>query len=466
MSAAASRRVLVVDDDASVRASLALLLKQHGFASSGAASPVEALRLLAGESFDVVVQDMNFSRSTSGLEGLELLQEVRARRPELPVVLVTAWGSIGLAVEGMKAGAMDFLTKPWSNPALLSAVETALSLRGVRSEPGPALGRAELDRRWELSGLVGEDPRFLRALELVGRVAPTDASVLVTGESGTGKELVAEAIHRNSRRREGPFVKVNLGGISPTLFESEMFGHVRGAFTDARESRRGRFETAHGGTIFLDEVGEVEPAAQVKLLRVLQDRSYEALGSSVPRTVDVRVVAATYRDLADLAARGQFREDLLYRLNLISVRLPALRERPADVPLLAHTFLARATEAYGRPPRELAPAALSWLAAQRWPGNVRQLKQLMERVVLVTEREQLGAEDLAALADPAAREADGSMPQPGSMTLDEMERVMIARALEHYQGNLTRVAEALGLSRPALYRRLEKHGLSGREGGA
>jgi DNA-binding NtrC family response regulator len=466
VSAAAARRVLVVDDDASVRASLALLLKQHGFASSGAASPAEALRLLAGESFDVVVQDMNFSRATSGVEGLELLQEVRARRPELPVVLVTAWGSIGLAVEGMKAGAVDFLTKPWSNPALLSAVETALSLRGVRSDPGPALGRAELDRRWDLSGLVGEDPRFLRALELVGRVAPTDASVLVTGESGTGKELVAEAIHRNSRRRAGPFVKVNLGGISPTLFESEMFGHVRGAFTDARESRRGRFETAHGGTIFLDEVGEVEPAAQVKLLRVLQDRSYEALGSSVPRTVDVRVVAATNRDLPELAARGQFREDLLYRLNLISVRLPALRERPADVPLLARTFLDRAAEAYGRPPRALAPSALSWLAAQRWPGNVRQLKQLMERVVLVTEREQLGAEDLAALADPAGREADGSLPQPGSMTLDEMEREMIARALEHYHGNLTRVAEALGLSRPALYRRLEKHGLAGREGGA
>jgi DNA-binding NtrC family response regulator len=460
--------VLVVDDDASVRTSLALLLGQHGYRTAAAAGPDEALALLAGGSFDLVLQDMNFSRATSGAEGLALLREVRARHPLLPVVLVTAWGSIELAVEGMKAGASDFLTKPWSNAALLSTVETALSLRGVRDGGGPALDRAELDRRWDLAGLVGEDPRFLRVLELVGRVAPTDAAVLITGESGTGKELVAEAIHRNSRRRGGPFVKVNLGGVSPTLFESEMFGHVRGAFTDARADRRGRFEVAHGGTIFLDEVGEVEPAAQVKLLRVLQDRTYEVLGSSTPRTVDVRVVAATNRDLPAMVARGQFREDLLYRLNLIAVRLPALRERPADVPLLARTLLARAAEAYGRPFLALTPPALAWLAAQRWPGNVRQLEQLMRRAVLVAEGDLLGPAELAALADPGGTETSlppGALPQPGSMTLEEVERQMIERALEHYQGNLTRVAEALGLSRPALYRRLEKHGLGGREGG-
>jgi two-component system NtrC family response regulator len=466
MAEPAAPRLLVVDDDASVRLSLALLLKQHGYASTGAATPAEALELVAAQPFDLVLQDMNFSRQTSGAEGLALLRELRTRRPELPVVLITAWGSIGLAVEGMKAGAADFLTKPWSNPALLSAVETALSLRRMGREVGPALDRTELERRWDLRGLVGEDPRFLQVLELVGRVAPTDASVLVTGESGTGKELVAEAIHRNSRRRNGPFVKVNLGGISPTLFESEMFGHVRGAFTDARADRRGRFEMAHGGTIFLDEVGEVEPAAQVKLLRVLQDRTYEVLGSSVTRTVDVRVVAATNRDLSELASRGQFREDLLYRLNLISVRLPALRERPLDVPRLARAFLDSAAEAHGRPPRRLTPAALGWLAGQRWPGNVRQLRQLMERVVLVLEAEQIDAADLAALADPAARQpAEAALPPPGSMTLDEMEKAMIAGALERYQGNLTRVAEALGLSRPALYRRLERHGLAGREGG-
>ena len=463
-------RVLVVDDDASVRASLALLLKQHGYASAGAASPAEALAMLQANGFDLVLQDMNFTRSTSGAEGLELLRDVRARRPDLPVVLITAWGSIGLAVEGMKAGAADFLTKPWSNAALLSAVETALSLSGVRAAAGePALDRGELDARFDLGGLLGQDPRFLRVVELAMRVAPTDAAVLVTGESGTGKELVAEAIHRNSRRRNGPFVKVNLGGISPTLFESEMFGHVRGAFTDARVDRRGRFEVAHGGTVFLDEIGEVEPAAQVKLLRVLQDRTYEVLGSSTSRTVDVRVVAATNRDLPEMVTRGQFREDLLYRLNLIALRLPALRERADDVPLLAQSFLQRAGEAYGRPVRTLAPGALAWLAAQRWPGNVRQLKQLMERAVLVLESEELSVAELAALADrpggDAAAGETAALPHPGTMTLETMERTMIVRALEHYGGNLTRVAEALGLSRPALYRRLEKHGLLPRGAG-
>jgi DNA-binding NtrC family response regulator len=355
-------RILVVDDDASVRASLTLLLKQGGYATSAAGSPGEALALLAAEPVDLVVQDMNFSRSTDGAEGLALLREVRALRPALPVVLVTAWGSIGLAVEGMKAGAADFLTKPWSNAALLSAVETSLSLRRVRAAGEPALDRAELERRHDLRGLLGDAPRFLRVVEMAMRVAPTDAAVLVSGESGTGKELVAEAIHRNSRRRNGPFVKVNLGGISPTLFESEMFGHVRGAFTDAKADRRGRFELAHGGTIFLDEVGEVEPGAQVKLLRVLQDRTYEVLGSSATRSVDVRVVAATNRDLAEMAARGQFREDLLYRLNLIALRLPPLRERPEDVAPLAAAFLERAVEAYARPPLRLTQGAAAWLA--------------------------------------------------------------------------------------------------------
>ena len=245
---------------------------------------------------------------------------------------------------------------------------------------------------------MGEDPRLLAALEVVARIAPTDASVLVTGESGTGKELVAEAIHRNSRRAGGPFVKVNLGGIATTLFESEMFGHVKGAFTDARADRKGRFELADGGTVFLDEIGEVEPAAQVKLLRVLQDRTYEVLGSSVTRTVDVRVVSATNRDLGEMVARGQFREDLLYRLNLISVHLPALRERPGDVPLLAQRFLSTFAQAYGRESLAVSPAAMRWLQAQPWPGNVRQLRQWIERAVLVSRRDVLEPADLEATA--------------------------------------------------------------------
>ncbi len=268
-------------------------------------------------------------------------------------------------------------------------------------------------------------------LELIGRVAPTDASVLVTGESGTGKELVAEAIHRNSRRRGGPFVKVNLGGISSTLFESEMFGHVKGAFTDARADRKGRFEMANGGTIFLDEIGEVDLSAQVKLLRVLQDRSYEVLGSSITRTVDVRVVSATNRDLAEQVEKGLFREDLLYRLNLIAVRLPPLRERRGDIPLLARHFLDLGAKVYRRGAAlSISDRALEWLQGQSWPGNIRQLKQTIERAVLVLEGDRLEMADLLALADlesRAARETT-ALPSPGAMTLDEMEKAMIASA--------------------------------------
>src|SRR4029077_9915787 len=296
--------ILIVDDDPSVAASLGLLLKRHGHPTRAARSQEEALAALREAEVDLVLHDMNFSRATTGEEGLELLGRIRRLRPRLPGILITAWGAIALAVEGMKAGAADFVTKPWSNAQLLQAVETALSLAHQGEAKGAPASREELDRRFDFRALVGAEPRFLKLLELIGRVAPTDASVLITGESGTGKELIAEAIHRNSRRKSGPFVKVNLGGISSTLFESEMFGHVKGAFTDARADRKGRFETADGGTIFLDEIGEVDPSAQVKLLRVLQDRSYEALGSSLPRTVDVRVVSATNRDLAERVAAG------------------------------------------------------------------------------------------------------------------------------------------------------------------
>ncbi|HEY4564753.1 MAG TPA: sigma-54 dependent transcriptional regulator [Thermoanaerobaculia bacterium] len=453
--------ILIVDDDPSVTASLSLLLKRHGHPARGARTPEEALELLREQDFDLVLQDMNFSRATSGEEGLELLAGIRRLRPRLPVILITAWGSIALAVEGMKAGAADFVTKPWSNAQLLQAVETALSLARQGDGKGAPASREELDRRFDFRGLIGAEPRFLRILELIGRVAPTDASVLITGESGTGKELVAEAVHRNSRRKEGPFVKVNLGGISSTLFESEMFGHVKGAFTDARADRKGRFEMADRGTIFLDEIGEIDPSAQVKLLRVLQDRSYEVLGSSVTRTVDVRVVAATNRDLAELVERGQFREDLLYRLNLIAMRLPALRERRGDVPLLARHFLDLSARAYRRPPVALTDRALAWLQDQPWPGNIRQLKQTLERAVLVIDGDRLDARDLVALSGLEEREARGgtALPSPGTMTLDEMEKAMIVKCMRHYEGNITRVAEALGLSRAALYRRFEKYGI-------
>jgi DNA-binding NtrC family response regulator len=455
--------ILIVDDDPSVVASLGLLLKQHGHASRSASSAAQALAVARAERPSLVLQDMNFSRATSGEEGLELLGALRRERPEMPVILITAWGSIELAVEGMKMGAADFVAKPWNNQQILRSIDTALSLADSRPAEGAATSRQELDRRFDFSGLIGADPKFLRLLELVGRVAPTDASVLVLGESGTGKELVAEAIHRNSRRSVRPFVKVNLGGISATLFESEMFGHVRGAFTDARVDRKGRFETADGGTIFLDEIGEVDPSAQVKLLRVLQDSSYEVLGSSQTRSVDVRVVSATNRDLAEMVENGGFREDLLYRLNLITLRVPPLRERAGDIRPLAAHFLVHCARAYGRPALALTEPALAWLERQTFPGNVRQLKQTIERAVLVQPSDRIDVADLRTLADLDARdEPAGAVPLPGSMTLDQMERAMIANCLSQYGGNLTRVAEALGLSRPALYRRLEKYGLQPR----
>jgi DNA-binding NtrC family response regulator len=362
----------------------------------------------------------------------------------------------------MKAGAADFVTKPWTNAQLLQSIETALGLseaRGGRERPLPT--RDELDTAFDFSGVIGSDPRLLEVLDVVARVAPTDASVLITGESGTGKEMIAEALHRNSRRLKGPFVKVNLGGVSSTLFESEMFGHVKGAFTDARSDRKGRFDLAAGGTIFLDEIGELEPGSQVKMLRVLQDRSYEPLGSSVTRSVDVRVVSATNRDLPALVARGEFREDLLYRLNLIALHVPPLRERPGDVPALARHFLAAAAQVYRRASVTISPKALRWLQAQPWPGNARQLKQLVERTLLMTDSTVLEAEDFARPGEMQARAVPrDALPPPGSMTIDEIEKGMIVKCLTHYEGNLSKVAEALGLSRPALYRRLEKHGIN------
>src|SRR5438046_3412767 len=330
--------ILIVDDDASIAASLSLLLKQHGYRSISASTPDEALGLIRRERPSLVIQDMNFTRRTTGEEGLQLLGNLRSEEPALPGILIAAWASIALTVEGMKRGAADFITKPWSNANVVQSVETALGLAAMRADASSGKSRAELDEEFDFSNIIGSNPKIMRILELIGRVAPTEASVLIMGESGTGKELIAEALHRNSRRRGAPFVKVNLGGISATLFESEMFGHVRGAFTDARQDRKGRFETADGGTIFLDEIGELDPASQVKMLRVLQDRAYEALGSSVPRTVDVRVVSATNRNLAEMATKGEFREDLLYRLNLIAVHLPPLRERGGDVPVLATRF--------------------------------------------------------------------------------------------------------------------------------
>ena len=455
-------RILLVDDDRSITASLTLVLKQAGYRSTAVDSPEKALEALRQEPFALVIQDMNFSRRTSGDEGMDLLKGIRATRPDVPVVLITAWGSIDLAVRGMKAGANDFVTKPWNNQQILQTVRTAMGLdRRQHAAPDVELpSREVLDETYDFSGIVGQSRALREVLQLVGRVAATDASVLVTGESGTGKELIADALHQNSRRANRPLVKVNLGGIPPALFESEMFGHVRGAFTDARSDRRGRFDLADGGTIFLDEIGDLDPANQVKMLRVLQDRAFEVLGTSVRHEVDVRVVSATNRPLAAMVARGEFREDLLYRINLISVHLPPLRERREDIPLIAMSVLQRFGQAYGRGTLALTDAARRWLQAQSWPGNIRQLRQAVERAVLVSNGAVLDVADFSQGRQMEPSAGADPLPPVGSMTVDEMERGMILKALRHHDGNISRVAEALGLSRAALYRRLEKYEIS------
>lgn len=449
--------ILVIDDDASVSASLTLLLKQHGFAHLTAADPQAALATLARHRVDLVIQDMNFSRSTTGEEGLQLLRAIRERHPALPVVLITAWGSIALAVEGMKAGAADFITKPWDNARLVQTLRTALSLFGVRDADD--VDREALDKDSDFSDIIGKDAGWVRLLNQLARVAKTDATVLIAGESGTGKELLANAIHANSARAAGPLVKVNLGAIVPALFESEMFGHVRGSFTDAKRDRAGYFEQAHGGTIFLDEVADVDRASQVKLLRVLQDRTYQRVGSSEVRSANFRVVAATNRDLAAMVANGQFREDLYYRLNLITLVVPPLRKRKGDIPLIAAHRLRQIEELHGLGEVELASDAYSWLAAQPWPGNVRELMHAVERVALMTGKRVLTRADFESNAD-MRETATRTAPEDDLLTLDEVERLMVQRAMQQSGRNVTQAAELLGLSRAALYRRLTKHGLT------
>jgi two-component system NtrC family response regulator len=453
------KTVLVVDDDASVIASLSLLLKQAGFRILSAESPAVAMSLITDHAIDLIITDMNFSRQTTGDEGLALLKEIRARLPQVPVILITAWGSISLAVQGVKAGASDFITKPWDNAHLLKVIRTSLTLAG--SGPTETLSREELDERYDFASIVGQHPGLLNVLGTVGRVAQTDAPVLILGESGTGKELIADAIHRNSHRSAGPLVKVNLGGIGSSLFESEMFGHVKGAFTDAKSNREGRFAVAEAGTILLDEVGDLDKSSQVKLLRVLQDQTYQPVGSSQTLRANVRVIAATNRDLKAMVEDGDFREDLLYRLNLITIRVPSLRERRADIPLIAHHYLQRLSRTYGADVFQLEPLAMYWLQGLAWPGNVRQLCQNIERAVLMSGKKRLAREDFADPEFLAERPATPDPMQTDGLTLEEIEKVSIEHSLSRFEGNISQAARALGLSRAALYRRMDKHGIAG-----
>jgi DNA-binding NtrC family response regulator len=462
--------VLIIDDDNPVQVSLALLLKQSGFATLTADDPAQALAVLAGANataapqVDLVLQDMNFSLQTSGEEGLALLAAIKQARPDLPVLLMTAWGSIALAVKGVKLGAADFFTKPWNNAQLVQLIRTTLELASSSAPPAnaPAQTRQQqrqaLDSQFDFTDIIGEHPELLKVLATLGRVANTRASVLILGESGTGKELIFDALHRNSPRRDKPAVKVNMGAITSSLFESEMFGHVKGAFTDARQDRKGHIASAHQSTLFLDEIGELNRTDQVKLLRVLQSQTYQPVGASHAEQADVRVVSATNRELAELVARGDFREDLFYRLNLITIRLPPLRERRSDIALLATRLTAQLAHDYGMGEVALSSAALEWLGSRPWPGNIRQLRQTLERTLLLIGKPLLDVADFID-AEHSDEQAGGGRLGVDGLTLEQVERLMIEKAMQQYQGNISHVAKALGLSRAALYRRLEKHGM-------
>ena len=448
--------ILVIDDDIGIRTSLSMMLKRIGHEVVAVASPKEAMAVVRGnETPRLIMLDMNFSLSTSGDEGLTLLKQIKLFLPDTPVILMTAWGSIQLAVKGMRAGAFDFVTKPWNNAALMERIATALETvqaeaQKRKAECSIAKQKTESD---DNGGIIGKSAALMDVLDTIRRIAPTNAPVLITGESGTGKEMIAEAVHRNSRRAGERFVKVNLGGISQSLFESEMFGYRKGAFTGAVADRIGRFELADRGTIFLDEIGDLDPSSQVKLLRVLQDQTFEPLGDSRTRRVNTRLVCATNADLPRLIEEGCFREDLYYRINLITVHLPALRERKDDIPLLAEHFMRKQCEANSLPMKTLSAEALDYLRPLPYPGNIRQLKNMVERAVLMSTGDVITATDF--MGEPQRTPtATGD-----TLNLEEQERQSIMRAMKQYDGNISRVADALGLSRAALYRRLDKYNM-------
>ncbi len=453
MSQGSISRVLIADDQRDVLGALKLLLKGEPFAVETASSPAAVLSAVGKSAFDAILIDLNYTRdTTSGREGLELLRSVRQLEPELPVIVMTAWGTIDVAVAAMREGASDFIEKPWDNQRLLSVLRNQVEL-GRALQTARRL-QAEKDLLYaERGDFIAQSPAMQPVLQLVGRVAASDANILVTGEAGVGKGELARLIHERSARRERPFISVNMGGVADSIFESEMFGHVRGAFTDAKADRIGRFELADGGTLFLDEVACLPYNQQGKLLRVLESGDYEPVGSSRTRHADVRVISATNGDLRGMIADNAFRDDLLFRLNTVEIELPPLRERREDIMPLAARFLEVYSRKYGREPGGFARDAAQALLAYPWPGNVRELSHVIERAVLIRADAQIVATDLML-----ARRPEVGSPPLDRLTLDEAEEMLIRHALERCDGNVQAAAEQLGLSRSALYRRMEKYG--------
>jgi len=447
-------RILAADDQQHILEAIELLLKPRGYKVDAARSPELAREALATEQYDAVLIDLNYTRdTTSGREGLDLLSEIVSQDSTLPVIVMTAWGNVELAVEAMRLGARDFIQKPWENERLLSIIRTQVELRRALQHAERLAAENRLLNVQGLPELIATSASMSPVLEAITRIAPSDANVLITGEHGTGKEVVARTIHAISLRKHKALIAVNTGGLAEGVFESELFGHVKGAFKDARTDRIGRFELADLGTVFLDEIGNVPPRQQAKLLRVIESGEVERVGSSRSKKIDVRMISATNSDLKAACEAGLFREDLLFRLNTVEIHLPALRDRKEDIPALASYFLAQYASRYRRQVKGLDPTALQSLLHYAWPGNVRELEHTMERAVLMCRTEQIQTADLG-LVSPR-----GQAQNLEELSLEAVESILIRKALQRFQGNVSQAAEALGLSRGALYRRMEKYGL-------
>jgi DNA-binding NtrC family response regulator len=452
---ASKTRILIADDQQDVLEAMRLLLKGEGFEVQSVTSPAAVVRAIESHDFDVVVIDLNYSRdTTSGREGLDLLSQIRSIDEALPVVVMTAWSSIDLAVEAMRRGARDFVQKPWDNARVLAIIRTQSELHRSLRQEQRLEAENELLRADGRPTMIAESEAMRPVLQLIARVGPSDANVLITGEHGTGKEVVAQTIHAVSGRSSKGMIAVNVGGLAEGVFESEMFGHVRGAFTDARAERTGRFELADGGTLFLDEIANIPPIQQAKLLRILQTGELERLGSSRTRQVDVRVLSATNADLKVEVEAGRFREDLLFRLNTIEIHLPPLRERREDIPLLARHFLEKYSKRYRKTIAGFDNASMQALLEHTWPGNVRELDHAVERAILMCQASQITAADLGLRNARSA--GSGRLEE---MSLEEVESFLIRKALSRHDNNVSHAADALGLSRSALYRRMQRYGI-------
>jgi DNA-binding NtrC family response regulator len=448
-------KMLIADDQPQILEALRLLLKSEGYQLEMVRTPALLLEALAHESFDGVLIDLNYTRdTTSGQEGMDLVVRIKEIDPQLPVIVMTAWGNIDLAVEAMRRGASDFIQKPWENARLLSILRTQMELHRSQRRTQWLEAENRILRAPGAPDFIASAESMRQVLETMSRVGPSDANVLITGEHGTGKEVVAQLLHRLSVRTSRTLVAVNTGALPEGTFESELFGHVKGAFTDARTDRIGRFELANGGTLFLDEIANIPVRQQAKILRVLETGELERVGSSRTQQVDVRVLSATNANLHQECAEGRFREDLLFRLNTVEIHLPPLRERREDIPALAGHFLARHATRYRRSIQGLEPSALQLMLQYGWPGNVRELDHTIERAVLMARGERIEAADLALHTQRVS--ASSTMDD---MSLEAVEAILIRKALARVGGNVSQAAEALGLSRGALYRRIEKYGL-------